>query len=260
MRLISIFDKNMVDLFELDECSKAYVYVVDTDQCNNSLATFWVCLSANEQAQAIRYHSKLLTDRYIISHGILRYILSYYIKQSPKSLEFITNKYGKPSLKGSNIKFNMSHSHNIVCYIIAFNNKVGIDIEVNDNNLDIMELSKLVLTTKENMLLESLEYDEQRKTFYDLWTKKEALVKAIGEGLSYPINTIEALSMASGDKVTLTSINNSVSQELYTYTLELELNYSAAIATETKINEIVYIKIHDQHQSFNRRGAECLHY
>ena len=92
------------------------------------------------------------------------------------------------------------------------------------------------------------------KLFTIFGLKKEALVKAIGEGLSYPINTMEALSITSGDKVTLTSIDNNTSQELYTYTLELELNYSAAIATETKTNEIVYIKIHDQHKNLIREG------
>lgn len=249
MELINIFGSNILALLEAQENpDKAFVCITDMNKFANNLSAFWECLSDNEQKQANKYCTKILTDRYIISHALLRYILGYYTKQSPQEIKYATNKYGKPFLQDSNIKFNMSHSKSIVSYIIAYDNNVGIDIEFNDNNLDVMELSKLVLTTKEHILLESLKYDKQRKIFYNLWTKKEALVKAIGEGLSYPINTIETLSTVSGDKITLTSISNSASQELYTYTLETELNYSAAIATESQINEIVYIKIHDQHQ------------
>lgn len=226
--------------------NKAFIYIVDMDRHSNNLYSFWKCLSIDEQEHAKKYYTKLLTNSYIISHGILRYILSYYTNQPAHSLEFINNMYGKPFLKYSNIQFNISHSRNMACYVVTFNNKVGIDIEFHDNTLDIMGISELVLTQKEVALLRSFSTKERYEAFYTLWTRKEALVKAIGEGLSYPIRTIEAMSITSCDKIILTGGTNNVKQELYIYTLRAVPNYSGSIATETKIDEIVYLEV-DNH-------------
>ena len=207
-----------------------------------------------------RYYTESLSERYIISHGILRCILGHYTEQAPEHVEFINNKYGKPYLKNSKIKFNMSHSHNMVCYIVTFNNEVGIDIELWDSNLDVMELSKLVLTPKETILFNSLIFQERHLTFFNLWTKKEALIKASGEGLSYPINTIEALSAVLGDKVILTSIDDYSKREFYGHALEIIPNYSGAIASKIKIDEIVYVNAYNQSSVFDNIRSECLHY
>ncbi len=251
MQLFNTLDSNNIDLLDVNNgYDKVFVYIVDMDKYTNNLDQFWSFLSIGERKQARSYYTKLLTDRYVISHGILRYILSYYTKQPAHSLKFINNRYGKPFLKDSNIQFNMSHSYNMVYYIVAHNYKVGIDIEFHDNTLDVMELSNLVLTPKEITLLESFSIEERYKTFYTLWARKEALVKAIGKGLSYPINTIEAMPIASYDKITLTSNNNNAKQELYSYTLRTTPNYSGAIATETKIDVIVYLEAINQQGVF----------
>ena len=136
--------------------NKVFTYIIDMDQYHDNLSLFWEYLSINEQEQAKRYYDKVLADHYIISHGILRSILSYYIDQSPSSLELINNTYGKPFLKNSNIEFNMSHSRNMVCYVITFNNRVGVDIEYYDSATDIVEMLELVFTKKEIELIKSL--------------------------------------------------------------------------------------------------------
>jgi len=221
--------------------NKVFIYIIDMDQYHDNLSLFWEYLSINEQEQAKRYYDKVLADHYIISHGILRSILSYYIDQSPSSLELINNTYGKPFLKNSNIEFNMSHSRNMVCYVIAFNNKIGVDIEFYNTTIDMIGMLELVFTKKEVELIRSLDIDEQYKTFYKFWTKKEALVKAVGKGLYYPINTIEVIKLLSGESILLTDGNKELRQEWYCYELDLPKDYSGAVGIQGKIDELIYL-------------------
>lgn len=257
MSFFNVLDSSIINLLDVNT-NKVFVYIVNMNKCLNNLDQFWNILSVSEKEQAKRYYTPLLTKRYVISHGILRHILSYYAKQPTHSLKFVNNKYGKPFLKNSSIQFNMSHSHNMVYYIVAHDHKVGIDIEFHDHTIDVTALSELVLTPREITLLESFCPRERYKTFYTLWTKKEALVKAIGEGLSYPINSIEAMSIVSYDNITLTSSDNNAKQKLYIYTLRSTPNYSGAIAIETKVDKIVYLEAVNQQGIFGNVRVECL--
>lgn len=171
--------------------SEALVYVLDMNFFCDHIANFVRMLSYEELLKANTYYTKTLSQRYIISHGMLRLILSSYTSQAPKDLQFLVNNYGKPFLRQSDICFNMSHSKNMVAYIVALNYCVGIDIEVIDLNINLGDFSNLVLTNTENDILNNLTFPQNIKCFYNIWTRKEALVKAIGLGLNYSINTIE---------------------------------------------------------------------
>lgn len=254
---VDIFDSNIMDSLQVNEKSgKVFVYIVNIDKYSRYISQLWACLSAKEKEQASRYHTGLLTKRYIISHGILRCILSYYAKQLPQCLKFTYNKHGKPFLEKSHIQFNTSHSHNMACYTVSFNYMVGIDIECQDHTLDVIELLDLVFTKKEIALFNTFEQRDQHKIFYNLWTKKESLVKAIGLGLSYPINTIEVLSLILDNKVILNSYDNIPKQALYNYTLNVGPNYFGAISVNAKINEIVYLEASNQEGVFDKIRIE----
>jgi len=237
----SIFDQLAFNTSE----NKVFIFIVNLTSHINNVSTYWEYLSIQEKIKASKYYTEYLSKKYIISHGILRYILSFYTKQHPQKIEFNYNEYGKPFLKNSNIQFNISHSHNMVSYIIALNYRVGIDIELHDKNLNIEDVAALVLTTDEYKYLSSLKSRDKLRIFYILWTKKEALVKAIGQGLSYPINTIEVIRLLSGKGVLLNDKNNKLKQQWYCYELEVPENYSGAIGIENKIDEIVYLEMNN---------------
>ena len=244
-------------LFEIDKGSnKVFVYIVDMNKYMHYVAQLWHYLSAQEKEQAKGYYTTSLTAWYVISHGILRCILSDYVEQSPESIEFICNNYGKPFLKKNDVQFNMSHSHNMACYIVACNCMVGIDIEYYDCTLDITGLSELVLTSSEIKFLATLAPRDKHKVFYNLWAKKESLVKAMGQGLFYHVNTIEAWPLIFGDKVVLIDDDSTFKQELYSYALDVGSDYSSFIAVSSKINEIVYSEIGNQQWRLNKPRVE----
>jgi len=254
----TIIDEKILDHLVLNTSSnRVFIYTVDLTSDINNISKCWECLSAKEKIQANKYHTKSLSDKYIMSHGILRRILSYYTKQYPQEIEFTHNEYGKPFLENSNIHFNMSHSHNMVSYIIALNYKVGIDIERHDENLNVQELASLVLTSAESKYFSSINSKDRVALFYHLWTKKEALIKANGQGLSYPINTIEAITLSSGSNILLTNEKSALRQEYYYYELETPENYSGAVAIEKKIDEIVYLEMNNQQNIFDHIRLKC---
>ena len=242
----SIFDQLVFNT----SVNKAFIFIVNLTSCINNVSTYWEYLSVQEKTKANNYYTEYLSNKYIISHGILRYILSFYTKQYPQKIEFNYSEYGKPFLNNSNIQFNMSHSHNMISYMIALNYRVGIDIELHDKNLNIEELAGYVLTPEEHKYLSSLKPRDKLSFFYTLWTKKEALVKAIGQGLSYPINTIEVMRLLPGKGILLNDMNNELSQQWYCYEIEVPENYSGAIGIENKIDEIVYLEMNTQQNNF----------
>ncbi len=260
----SIFADSILDQLVFNtKVNRVFIFTVNlaSDISCISQSTYWKCLSVEEKIQANNYHTKSLSDKYVISHGILRHILGYYTKQYPQDVKFIHNQYGKPFLKNSsNIHFNMSHSRNMVSYIIALNYMVGIDIEMHDNNLNVLALADLVLTPEEFRYLSGVDSKEKLELFYHLWTKKESLVKANGKGLTYPINTIEAMSLVSGKAIFLTNEKNTLQQEQewYYYELETPENYSGAIAIANKISEIVYLEMNNQQNIFDHIRLKCL--
>lgn len=253
MGFTNIFESSLLDQLEFNENSnKVFIYIVDLSKCKRDVSQFWECFSDEERSKAKKYYTSNLSERYIISHGILRYILSYYTTQYPNNIEFIYNKYGKPFLKNKNIQFNMSHSHEMISYIVALDHKVGVDIELHNNRLNIEELSDLVFTPAECESFITLEDKAKLKFFYDLWTKKESLIKASGQGLSYPINTIEAMTLSSGEKIFLDNKDDKLKQGWYYFPLEIIPDYSGSIAIEHKINQIIYLEMSNQRNVFDK--------
>lgn len=263
MVLTSIFESRVLDQIELRlnsnevKSNAAFVYIANLANCKQNIPLFWKCLSTKEKIQAEQYYASDLSDRYIISHGILRYILSYYTHQLPQDIEFNHNEYGKPFLKNNDVQFNMSHSHNMVSYIISLDYRVGIDIEFYDSTIDVHGLADLVFTPKEHEFVITLESKKKLEFFYNLWTTKESLIKASGQGLSYPINTIEAMTLSPGEKIVLGYEDNKCKQEWYYFPLELAEGYSGAIAIEHKINQIIYLEMNNQKNVFNNVRLKC---
>ena len=100
-KLTSIFESRVLEQIERSlNCNEVkyntvFVCIVNFTNCKQNIPLFWECLSTKEKIQAKQYYTSDLSDRYIISHGILRYILSYYTHQLPRNIEFIHNKYDK---------------------------------------------------------------------------------------------------------------------------------------------------------------------
>jgi 4'-phosphopantetheinyl transferase len=145
-------------------------------------------LAEDERARAGRLYFERDREHFIVARGVLRAILGRYLNREPHYVSFRYNSHGKPALAGAPdadaIRFNVSHSHGLALYAVARGREVGIDVERIRCNLDIAAIAERYFSRRDVTMLRDLPADERHQAFFRVWTRKEAYVKAQGEGLS----------------------------------------------------------------------------
>jgi 4'-phosphopantetheinyl transferase len=147
-------------------------------------------LNSPELQRGARLIDKIGRSRWQTSRGLLRWILGYYTGIPPREIEFcIANAPGKPHAIGTDLEFNISHSGDrFACAIAKFS--VGIDLE-RHREIPATQLVRRFCAPSEIKEFCQLAEDDRRECFFSLWTQKEAYLKALGTGLTLPLNAVE---------------------------------------------------------------------
>lgn len=163
------------------------------------LAGYISLLSRDEMDRANRFHTPQLFDRFVADHGALRLLLSAYLETDPRKLSFATNKYGKPRLENPfcRLRFNMSHSGEITMIAVCLDAEIGIDVEVVRRIEEWEEIAASHFSKRENETLNAELPEQRMEAFFRCWTRKEALIKAIGMGLSIPLDSFTVTTSLS---------------------------------------------------------------
>lgn len=163
-------------------------------------------LSIDEIARAERFRFDRDRRRFIVGRGILRKILGCYLSVDPSRLQFRYKKNGKPRLAHTSgnkpINFNISDSEGLALFAFTRDREIGVDVE---QILDISEMDQIVerfFSLREHAVFRALPESERKEAFFNCWTRKEALVKAMGDGLSWPLDTFD-VSVAPGEPARL---------------------------------------------------------
>jgi 4'-phosphopantetheinyl transferase len=152
-------------------------------------------LTEEEVARAERIRDNALSRYAIISRGFMRALLGDRLGISPSDVSIATLKYGKPVLTttmNSGLAFNISHSHNILVMAVSEKNPVGIDIEMIDPSANPVQASSVAFAQDEKEYLEKS--TDPLSDFYKIWTGKEAILKATGDGFAYPSRNFSVIS------------------------------------------------------------------
>lgn len=167
----------------LDEKS-IHIWIVNLDSDSGVSAALWPILSPAEKERAERFAFSHLKERYILSHACLRLLIKEYLQTA--HFELLTGKFGKPHLKDSDLHFNLSHSQGVAC--MAFSrSEIGVDIE----QIKPIEFVESIFSQEELMAFQAIAQDQRLTAFYRAWTRKEAFLKAMGTGLSLPMEEAE---------------------------------------------------------------------
>ena len=169
------------------------VWRVDLNAGDEVRRRCWGLLAPDERARAERYHAAHDRTRYVVARGALRSILGDYLGASPARLEFRRSPFGRPSLVGrSSIlpDFNVSRAFDVMVCAIAEGTRIGIDIEPVARSMDDRHESAY-FSPFERERLERLPPDERPEAVAICWTRKEAFIKALGEGLSFPLDAFD---------------------------------------------------------------------
>lgn len=187
-------------------------------------------LADDELIRAEKYYTPILQNQYIVRRGVLRKILSYYLGYSADKIVFSYGKHGKPSVEGSPIYFNVSHSRDGVVVAVSTNPLTGIDIEYTAPIPDMKQVAKHHFSADEQAVLFSLDASQQVMAFYRCWTRKEAFIKADGRGLGIALDSFDVtLAPEHPPKILRIDNNHAVEEQWTMQTLPLDKPYLGAV-------------------------------
>lgn len=217
------------------ERDEIHVWRTDLNEQSDELQSFLGVLNATERTRAERFHFKKDRDRFVIARGILRMILGRYLHVEPERLQICYGPHGKPALadvhKKDRLHFNVSHSHSLTLYAIARERELGMDLEYVRHGFATESIARHVFSPGEIEKFLKLPPSQRDQAFFNCWTRKEAYVKAVGKGLSLPLNQLE-VSFAPGEPAALLSENGKNVSGWSLRDLSPGPGYVAAIAIE----------------------------
>ena len=165
-------------------------------------------LCSTETARAARFHFPRDRNHFIAARGILRALLGAYLSKPADSLRFNFGPQDKPSLEAQDlsprVNFNLSHSHGLAVYAFALGREVGVDVELIRPEFTGNDIAERYFSSRELAELRALSQDLRAEGFFNCWTRKEAYVKARGEGLQIPLKDFD-VSLTPGEPPVLES-------------------------------------------------------
>jgi 4'-phosphopantetheinyl transferase len=151
-------------------------------------------LSPDELKRADRFHFARDRQRFVAARALLRTILASYLDTAPSDLSFVYSKKEKPSLASahsSDVTFNISHSGGIALFAFALGREIGVDVEQVRSDFDLDAIARRFFSEHEQNQLAGLPTEAKAEAFFRCWTRKEAYIKATGDGLSLPLSQFD---------------------------------------------------------------------
>jgi 4'-phosphopantetheinyl transferase len=195
--------------------NEVHVWLAPLDRSTVEVCELEQLLSDDERLRAGGYYFGRDRRRFVVGRGLLRVILSGYVHASPERLTFRCGPKGKPALSGpwqGGLEFNLSHSNGNALYAVTRDRKVGIDLEYIRSLPDAEDIALRCFSARENGLIATAPPSERLRAFFECWTRKEAFIKATGEGLSTPLEEFDA-SLAPGEEERLLTPSGAPSGE-----------------------------------------------
>ncbi|MCC7416110.1 MAG: 4'-phosphopantetheinyl transferase superfamily protein [Acidobacteria bacterium] len=166
-------------------------------------------LSPDERDRARRFRFERDRQRFVTCRALLRCVLASCVDAGPGEIELTHGDFGKPRLKwpaAADLDFNVSHAGGFALFAISNGAAVGIDLERIRPLDDVDRLARAVFSAAEQRAFEALPPAARTRAFYDGWTRKEAYIKALGDGLQHPLDTF-AVTLAPGAQAQLLHVD-----------------------------------------------------
>lgn len=192
-------------------------------------------LSEEERYRASKFHFPQHQRRFIIARGLLRGLLADYLEVNPSGIQFTYTQRGKPELSPDvktklPLQFNVSHSEELVVYAVCLGYPVGVDVEYLRSASDLEQIAARFFTKWEYEQLRSLPATEKNLAFFRGWTRKEAYLKACGDGIAGGLDQIE-VSLAEDAEIRQINSGITGNQSWHLVNLVPAVDYIGAIAS-----------------------------
>lgn len=156
---------------------------------DDSLVAWEALLDSSERERGHRFYQARHQREFVVAHGVTRQVLSGYVGIAPAALQFVRNPSGKPALTGIDtpIDFNLTHSGGRAVLAVA-TQPIGVDLEARRDDRSVMEIAERFFYGAELASIRAQPVDQQNTMFFRFWVAKEAVLKAEGIGLGYPLD------------------------------------------------------------------------
>jgi 4'-phosphopantetheinyl transferase len=226
--------ENQVDIWHMDIAG-------ETD----NLHQYRSLLSQDEARRADRFHFEKHRTRFIKARAGMRQVLAGYTAIAAEALTFSYGTNGKPKLseesKKSGISFNLSHSDDIAILAVTRGLTVGIDVERINPEFATEEIASRFFSAAEVECLQALPVAERVDGFFSCWTRKEAYIKALGDGLSLPLDSFE-VAFGPGTPAALLRVKTDPSEvtRWSMYDIAVAPGYRAALVVQGREHKLHY--------------------
>lgn len=209
------------------------LWAVRLEASDDAMARAASWLSRDEAERAGRFRFDKHHRAFVLGRGVLRALAAGYLRIQPTDVRFIYGPKGKPALADSpgHLSFNVSNSGDLAVYAFTLDCEVGVDIEHRRRVVDIGMIAQRFFAAREVAELMRLPEEERQQGFFNCWTRKEAYIKAVGDGLSVPLGSFE-VTLGPGAPVKMIGIQgDDQSAALWTmHAFTPEPEYTGAIA------------------------------
>jgi 4'-phosphopantetheinyl transferase len=179
---------------------ETYLVALDVDPATR--IRYEAMLTPEERAHAAQFDFAAEAERYIVRRGKLRELIGVRLGCPPGDVPLIRTGLGKPRVQGSDLHFSLSHSGGVALYVFGRDSEIGCDIEWRRPELAKEGLAERFFSDRELQSLRAVPRSCWVEAFFNCWTRKEAFVKALGFGVSYPLKAFD-VSLAPGEPAAL---------------------------------------------------------
>jgi phosphopantetheinyl transferase len=210
------------------------IFYADTRDLSSRYTDIQKYISGNEQARADKFHFDQDRETYITCHAMLRLVLAQFLNLNPLEISYKIGSNNKPGIKDDPVYFNVTHTREAFAFTVSREFNVGIDLENINQDIEISSVARSYFSKKEREYIFNLATGSKER-FFQLWTRKEALLKALGTGI---INNLTEVEVSGRDNpINIKSFDNLVidssSHNLFLYSKKIK-NYYLSIAIPCK--------------------------
>jgi len=219
---------------------EVHVWRADLNVTPERLTLLRATLADDEMARANRFRFDVDRRRFVGRRGVLRAVLAQYVGTAPGTIRFRASPNGKPEIANGpgrpSLRFNLSHSHGRILVAVAHAREVGVDLERVIPDRAEPGIARRFFASREAAALDELSGPDRVEGFFNCWTRKEAFVKALGQGLSFPLDAFE-VSLEPGRPAVLRHVRGSEAAATDWDLTDLDpwAGYAAALVVEGKL-------------------------
>jgi len=209
------------------------VWITHVSKAQEALAMFDPCLDDRDRERAARFKFPADRARFVLGRGMLRKCLGHYLEQPPETIELGYTDLGRPIFPADEkLQFSISHTQDLVGVALTDGANIGIDLEAISPHLDLLELAERIFSADDLAIFQAYANREKVAAFYRAWTRKEAYLKARGEGIAEGLQQI-SVSMAPEEVLSIKDTRHaSASEKWHLVSLPLPGGYAGTLACD----------------------------